>query len=221
MPRQRLTEVNMKHVRRLSGRAGIIVLIGAIATSLTIYFSLSIYILPKIYLSMSRLIPVPIITNVNISKLQVPLGRPFNITLIGSNQGNSADVQIISVAFPNLTRPNDFVQVKESDFNQRPVIVKKGDELSSGYLENKIPLKSKYTLIEAYNRPWHSHDIHHLLMQVKTHTLGRFVIFVKTVALPYTNELSHYPREGIKDQQGEFVNVYSISVIDAYLGQSM
>ena len=80
---------------------------------------------------MSRLKPVPIITSVNISKLQVPLGRPFNITLIGSNLGNSADVQIISVAFPNFTRPNDFVQVKESDFNQRPVIVKKGDELYS------------------------------------------------------------------------------------------
>ena len=33
------------------------------------------------------------------------------------------------------------------------------------------------------------------------------------------NELSHYPREGIKDQQGEFVNVYSINVFDGYLGQ--
>jgi hypothetical protein len=212
--------VNIKYIRRFSGRTGITVLIGAIATSLTIYFSLSIYILPKIYLSMSRLKPVPIITSVNISKLQVPFGRQFNITLIGSNLGNSADVQIISVAFPNFTRPNDFVQVKESDFNQRPVIVKKGDELSSGYLENKIPLKSKYILIEAYNRPWHPHDIHHLLMQVKPHTVGRFVIFVKTIALPYTNEFSHYPREGIKDQQGEFVNVYSIIVTDAYLRQS-
>ena len=123
--------MNIRYIRRFSGRTGITVLIGAIATSLTVYFSLSIYILPKIYLSMSRLKPVPIITSVNISKLQVPLGRPFNITLIGSNLGNSADVQIISVAFPNFTRPNDFVQVKESDFNQRPVIVQKGDELYS------------------------------------------------------------------------------------------
>ena len=169
---------------------------------------------------MSTLKPVPILTNVNISKLQVPVGTPFNISFIGSNQGNSADVQIISVAFPNLTRPNDFVQVKESDFNQRPLIFKKGDELSSGYSQNKIPLKSKYHLIEAYNRPWHSHDKHHLLVQVKPYTVGRFVIFVKTIALPYTNELSHYPREGIKDQQGEFVNVYSINVSDGYLGQS-
>jgi hypothetical protein len=212
--------VNKKHNRSFGGRAEIIVLIGAIATSLAIYFSLSIYIFPKIYLSMSTLKPVPILTNVNISKLQVPVGTPFNISFIGSNQGNSADVQIISVAFPNLTRTNDFVQVKESDFNQRPLIFKKGDELSSGYSQNKIPLKSKYHLIEAYNRPWHSHDIHHLLVQVKPYTVGRFVIFVKTIALPYTNELSHYPRGGIKDQQGEFVNVYSINVSDGYLGQS-
>ena len=119
------------------------------------------------------------------------------------------------MAFPNLTRPNDFVQVKDDE----TLIFKKGDELSSG-MQNKIPLKSKYHLIEAYNRPWHSHDIHHLLVQVKPYTVGRFVIFVKTIALPYTNELSHYPREGIKDQQGEFVNVYSINVFDGYLGQS-
>jgi hypothetical protein len=33
--------------------------------------------------------------------------------------------------------------------------------------------------------------------------------------LPYANESSRYPHEGIKDQQGEFVNVYSINVIDA------
>lgn len=164
---------------------------------------------------MSRLKPIPILTKVKISALEVPVGKSFNLSLIGSNQGNSADLQIISVAFPNLTRTDGFVQVKESDFNQRPVVVKKGDELESSYLENKKPIKSNYPLIEAYNRPWHSHEIHHILLQVKPYTVGRFVIFLKTFALPYASELSRYPREGIKDQQGEFVNVYSINVIDA------
>jgi hypothetical protein len=201
-------------MRHFSSRTRIIILAAAISTSLAIYFSLSIYILPKMYLSMSRLKPVPILTNVKISSLEVRVGKSFNISLIGSNQGNSADFQVISVGFPNLTLTDGFVQVKESDFNQRPVIVKKGDELESANLENKTPIKSNYPLIEAYNRPWNSHEIHHILMQVKASTVGRFVIFVKIVALPYANELSRYPREGIKDQQGEFVNVYSINVID-------
>jgi hypothetical protein len=217
-----LTDVNIKHnLSYFSGRTGNIILVGAIATSLAIYFSLSIHILPRIYLSMSRSKPLPILNNVHISPLQVPVGNPFDISLIGSNQGNSADLQIISVAFPNLTSTDGFAQVKESDFNQRPIIVKKGDELGSGYLDNEIPIRSKYPLIEAYNRPWHSHDTHHIVIQVRPYTIGRFVIFVKTFTLPYSNQLSHYPREGTKDQQGEFVNVYSINVTDAYLRQSI
>jgi hypothetical protein len=204
--------VKIKHFGRCTR---IIILATGITTSLVIYFSLSIYILPKIYLSMSRLNPVPILTNVKISALEVPVGKSFDISLIGSNEGNSADLQIISVAFPNLTRIDGFVQVKESDFNQRPVIVKKGDELGSAFLENKASIRSNYPLLEAYNRPWHLHDIHHILIQVKPYIVGRFVIFVKIIVLPYTNESSRYPHEGIKDQQGEFVNVYSINVIDA------
>ena len=61
---------------------------------------------------MSRLNPVPILTNVKISALEVPVGKSFNISLFGSNEGNSADLQIISVAFPNLTHIDGFVQNK-------------------------------------------------------------------------------------------------------------
>ena len=101
--------MKIKHSSRCTR---IIILAAAIATSLAIYFSLSIYILPKIYLSMSRLNPVPILTNVKISALEVPVGKSFNISLFGSNEGNSADLQIISVAFPNLTHIDGFVQNK-------------------------------------------------------------------------------------------------------------
>ena len=50
--------------------------------------------------------------------------------------------------------------------------------------------------------------------EVKPNNVGRFVIFVKTIALPHTNELGHYPKNGIKDHQGEFVVVSSIEVVN-------
>ena len=41
---------------------------------------------------------------------------------------------------------------------------------------------------------------------------GRFVVFVKSVALPHTSELAHYPQDGTLDPQKEFVEPYSVQV---------
>jgi hypothetical protein len=48
----------------------------------------------------------------------------------------------------------------------------------------------------------------------KIYSVGRFVIFLKTIALSLINELDHYPRIGIKDYQGEFLAVSSLDVVN-------
>ena len=48
----------------------------------------------------------------------------------------------------------------------------------------------------------------------KIYSVGRFVIFLKTIALPLINELDHYPRFGIKDYQGEFIDVSSVDIVN-------
>ena len=42
--------------------------------------------------------------------------------------------------------------------------------------------------------------------------LGEFLIFVKSVNIPHTNDLSHYPNSGTLDHQDEFVSVFSVNV---------
>lgn len=48
----------------------------------------------------------------------------------------------------------------------------------------------------------------------KIYSVRRFVIFLKTIALPLINELDHYPRIGIKDYQEEFIAISSVDVVN-------
>jgi len=43
-------------------------------------------------------------------------------------------------------------------------------------------------------------------------TEGKFVVFIKSVALPHTWDQAHYPQDGTLDQQKEFVGTYSVQV---------
>ena len=73
---------------------------------------------------------VPVITNVKISASEVSLGKSFNISVTSNNQGDTADIQIVSISFPNLTSidNNDNVAIKNHNFLQKPEFVKTGDE---------------------------------------------------------------------------------------------
>jgi hypothetical protein len=159
---------------------------------------------------------VPIITNVQMSASEVPLGKPFNIKVTSNNQGDTADIQIVSISFPNLTSidNSDIITIKNHNFNQKPEFVKTGEEIGSKYSGLSKATTAKYPFIEFYSRPWKTDAIYQAEIEIKPPAVGRFVIFIKAVSLPHNNEISHYPHTGIKDHQEEFVEAYYVNVKD-------
>jgi hypothetical protein len=157
---------------------------------------------------------VPVITNVKMSALEVQLGKSFNILVKSNNQGDTADIQIVSISFPNLTRigNNDIITIKNHNFNQEPEFVEIGDNIGYNYSGLSETTAAQYPFIEFFSRPWKTDTIYQTQIEIKPPAVGRFVIFIKAVSLPHNNEFSHYPHTGIKDHQEEFVEAYSVNV---------
>lgn len=197
-----------------SSQTRTIILVTIISVSLAVYFSFSIIILPILYSRLPKFNPIPVLINVNLSSSVGRLGKTFLLTIMAENQGDSADVQIVSISFPNLTQMDGLVQIKQSDFTQKPLFVRVGEKVGSGYVGQQNLVTAEYPSLEAFSRPWHAHVSHHIQLEVKPPLLGRFVLFVKMIALPHVNDFAHYPHGGsIKDYQNEFVKVYSITVM--------
>ena len=199
------------NIRRVNNT---IVLIVIAAISLIIYYSLSILYIPQLYFSSSSEVKSqPVITEAKLSDSKVVLGESFDLTITTSNNGDTADMQVVSLSFPNLTSIDSIVKISDYNFTQKPVFIEFGDEVGSEYVGLDKVINSPYPSIEANSRPWHTGDYYEISIDVKPTSVGRFVIFVKTIALPQINELDHYPRFGIKDYQGEFVAVSSVDVV--------
>ncbi|HVP81460.1 MAG TPA: hypothetical protein VMS35_00335, partial [Nitrososphaeraceae archaeon] len=182
--------------------------------SLIIYYSLSILYIPQLYLSFSSEVKSqPVITGAKLSNSKVILGESFDLTITTRNNGDTADMQVVSLSFPNITSIDSIVKISDYNFTQKPVFIEIGDEVGSEYVGFDKVINSSYPSIEANSRPWHTGDYYQISIDVKPTSVGRFVIFVKTIALPQINELGHYPRFGIKDYQGEFVAVSSVDVV--------
>ena len=205
-------KIGYKHLFERRKRSDIVVIV--IIMSLALYFLASLYFLPKLYIRIPKLRPAPIINSVRMSPLQIYLGQTFDLSVAAENLGDNADIQIVSMAFPNLTSLDERVRIIQSDFTQKPLLIKIGDKVGSDYsgLENIV--YAKQPSIEAFSRPWHSKDTHHIELQVRPDFAGKFVIFLKAIALPHTDNFSHYPQNGIKDSQNEFVKVYAIDVLN-------
>lgn len=183
--------------------------------SLIIYYSLSIFIIPQFYfLSSSEVKSQPVITAAKLSASKVVVGESFDLTITAMNNGDTADMQVVSLSFPNITSIDSIVKISKYNFTQKPVFIEMGDKVGSEYVGIDKVINAYYPAIEANSRPWVNGDYYQISIEVKPNTVGRFVIFVKTIALPYTNELGHYPRFGIKDYQGEFVAVSSVEVVN-------
>lgn len=192
----------------LSSRA--IVLAGVAAASLALYFSLSLYVFPQLYLIEPRR-PEAVITNVNLSTSEVELGETFTISVAGTNRGEEADMQIVSVGFPNLTR-SDSIEVLRHNFAQTPLRISIGTEVGSEYSGERM-VNAQYPSIEASSRPWAGGGTYNIDLQVRPETEGTFVIFVKSIAFPHSWNRAHWPQEGVSDYQKEFVDVYQVQVV--------
>ena len=156
---------------------------------------------------------IPLISNVTLSESEIHLGKQFEISVIGTNKGDPADIQIISISFPNLTSiKNDIVKIINDNFTQTPLRVAQGDKIGSSYKGLARSTVAKYPSIEFYSRPWNSDVVYHAQLQIRPPSIGIFNILIKMVALPHTADSSHYPQMGLKDYQQEFVESHQVKV---------
>jgi hypothetical protein len=189
-----------------------IILTVAVAVALLVYFSLSLYVFPQLYQSIEARRPQAIVTDVSLSAPDIALGQALTISVTGTNNGDDADMQIVSVGFPNLTT-TDNIKILKHNFDQTPMLIAPPGELSSsGYSDTDSSVLAQYTSIEVFSRPWEAGKTYSADIEVIPKTEGRFVVFIKSVALPHTWEQAHYPQNGTLDQQKEFVETYSVEV---------
>jgi hypothetical protein len=189
-----------------------IILTSAVAVALVAYFSLSLYVFPQSYQSIEPRRPQAIVNDVNLSAPTITLGQAFIISVTGTNNGeDAADMQIISVGFPNLTSI-DNIKILKHNFTQTPMLITPGKLLSSQYSSTGESVLAQYASIEAFSRPWEAGKTYSADIEAIPKTEGKFVVFIKSVALPHTWEQAHYPQDGTLDQQKEFVGTYSVQV---------
>jgi hypothetical protein len=188
-----------------------IILTAAVAVALVVYFSLSLYVFPQSYQSIEARRPQAIVTDVSLSAPDIALGQALTISVTGTNNGEDADMQIVSVGFPNLTT-TDNIKILKHDFDQMPILIAPGELLSSEYSDTDSSVFAQYTSIEVFSRPWEAGKTYTVDIEAIPKAEGRFVVFIKSVALPHTWEQAHYPQDGILDQQKEFVETYSVQV---------
>jgi hypothetical protein len=204
--------VRTKGKHHLNKRTETFVLIASISALLSFYFFLSLYAFPNLYVTLPKIRPIPVINSVSLSSYVTELGHSFNLSLSAANIGDSADLQSILVGFPNLTSIDGFVKIRQSDLNQKPLLIKKGEMVGSNYRAENL-ISARYPSIEAFSRPWHSQVTHHIQLEVRPDSAGRFVMLLKSIAFPHLNQFAHYPLNGLRDYQNEFVKAYSILVI--------
>jgi len=186
-----------------------------VAVLLVIYFYLTLSFFPGFYLShISLSKPSPYISEVSLSKAQVRLKDTFKISFVAGNNGHNADVQVVSITFPNLTALSNDLEILTSNFSQKPIRVNTGEEIGSDYQGQAKSIPAKFPALDFYSRPWNHAKSYGATLEIRPPTLGQFYLFLRVVAFPHVDNSSHYPRSGIKDYQNEFVKPYSVQVIN-------
>lgn len=132
-----------------------IIIIVIAVISLIIYYSLSIFIIPQLYfLTSSEVKPQPVITTAKLSASKVVVGEGFDLTIIATNNGDTADMQLVSLSFPNITSIDSIVKILKYNFTQKPVFIKMGDKVGSEYVGANKVINAYYPAIEANSRSW-------------------------------------------------------------------
>jgi hypothetical protein len=191
-----------------------IVLATVIIAALVGYYALTVYVLPPSYqASLAPRKAAPVVTEVNLPT-RVTLGQSFTISVTGTNKGDEIDMQTVSIEFPNFTDTGN-IRVTSHNFRQTPMLVSKGKPVGSEYAGIEKTISAQYAIVEAISRPWASGSSYSIDLQVTPQAEGRFVVFIKSVALPHNGSLAHWPQDGILDQQKELVKVYAVDVAKA------
>ena len=188
-----------------------IILAGVVAAALLLYITLSLYVFPQMYKSIEPRRPEAVIRDVSLSTPAIRLGQTFVISVTGTNRGEEADMQIVSVGFPNLTRA-DNMDVLEHNFTQTPILINTSEVIGSEYSGTQRPVHARYPSVEAFSRPWAGGNTYNIDLQVRPEAEGRFVVLVKSVAFPHSWDGAHWPKDGVIDYQKELVEPYYVQV---------
>ncbi len=183
---------------------------GLIGGIILVYFILVLLILPVEYLSQPIVEPRPKL-DVKVSDSEINLGDSFVVDTITENQNQQADILITSIGFPDLDQIEDSVRLSSYDFTQSPRNIIAGDFIGSEYtFGNQI--SANYASIEALSRNVIPGEIFHMSVTVTPQSSGIFEIRTKSIAIPHSSNLSHFPHGGTLDYQGEYVNVHTVFV---------
>ena len=178
---------------------------------LFLYFLLTVFILPSEFLMTEQLIPQPIFEAI-LSETEIKLGDSFRLDIVSKNIGDYADIHIVSVGFPDLNEIDDVVKIATYDFSLSPSYIDVDDEIGSSYSGGVDTTFAKYPLIEAMSRPLKPNVEAHFDIVVTPKNSGVFNVYVKSIGIPHSSDVSHYPFSGFLDHQNEYVLVYSVTV---------
>lgn len=192
---------------------GKVVAIMAIAGAVA-YFAITFAFVPQAFLPvLSPPRPAPI-ANVTVSNSAVALGESFMLRVSATNEGEHADRQLVSIAFPNTTRAEGIAQVQEHNFKQAPFYIPTGANIGFGYTGVQS-VQAQYPSIEAHSAPWEAGETFSISLSITPEREGRFLMFVKAVGLPHNGNQAHWPSSGILDHQDEYVSVMQVDVTKA------
>ncbi len=169
---------------------------------LSLYFTLSVFILPSEFLMTDQLVPEPIF-EATLSKTDIVLGDSFRLDIISKNTGDYADIHIVSIGFPTLSEIDDIVKIATYDFSLSPSYISVGDEIGSNYSGGVETTLAQYPSIEAMSRPLKSNIETHFDVVITPKTSGIFNLYLKSIGIPHTSDVSHYPYSGILDHQND------------------
>ena len=173
------------------------------------YLGVMLGVFPPIYSNTVIGIPKPSLETT--VPQQVKLGDSFQVMISANNLGADADLQSVTVEFPQ-NQNLDNVKIVSYDFLQSPKLFLAGKEVGSDYNGNQNLISAKYSFLEVYNRPSKTGHSSSMTLEITPTEVGVFTIYTKTVAMPHVSNESHFPRSGILDHQNEFVQEYKIMV---------
>ena len=187
-----------------------IFIFGGIISALFVYFLMTLVIFPQDYLSQTVIEPQPS-HEISIDSNEISLGESFQIEVQIINKNDISDILITSVGFPDLLEIGDDLKIISYDYTQSPRYISPGEKLNSEYTSGN-PIEAEYPSMEAYSRNVGPNTEYHMVLEITPPHSGIFEIYVKTIAIPHTTNLSHYPQDGLKDPQGEYVSAFSDNV---------
>jgi len=141
---------------------------------------------------------------------EIEIGSWAEIYVKVKNEGEVSYWQTVHISFPDITDTSN-IKIVDTDIDGAR-IYKPGEEVWCNYGEGKCILK--YPMVEGAPGCWQNGEIHYLKVKVKPERSGEFKFYVKSVAgrVPDGECVAWDPTSGTKDQQNEYVYVYTINV---------